>query len=217
MRSSKKDRQGPGILPAVRAGRRGPIADGAALCAVQAFCRQAKPWRRRNLFPPSMSHPYGNPARQAAPGPAPSPHRGQRGVLTSKHRNGRPLRAARFAYPVRGYFRPPGAVGRGILDAPFDFRDPPGGAGLPGRGTAFDVKSGGKTTRACGPWTRSPWRRWAVSGLQRPTVHRRPLYRHLRYRRCRAPGGTHRDYPASLVSSCAVPTWPAGPPSVPCL
>ena len=38
----------------------------------------------------------------------------------------------------------------------------PRGVGLPGRGTAFDVKSGGKTTRACGPWTRSPWRRWAV-------------------------------------------------------
>ena len=29
---------------------------------------------------------------------------------------------------------------------------PPGG-GLPGRGPAFDVKSGGKTTRAHGPWT----------------------------------------------------------------
>ena len=54
---------------------------------------------------------------------------------------------------MRGYFCPPGVVGRGILDAPFDFRDPPGGAGLPGRGAAFDVKSGGKTTRACGPWT----------------------------------------------------------------
>ena len=51
---------------------------------------------------------------------------------------------------------PPGVVGRGILDAPFDFRDPPGGAGLPGRGAAFDVKSGGKTTRACGPWTQGP-------------------------------------------------------------
>ena len=100
-----------------------------------------------------MCHPYGNPARPAAPGPAPPQNGGQRGVLTSKHRNGRPGRAARFAYPVRGYFRPPGVVGRGILDAPFDFRDPPGGAGLPGRGAAFDVKSGGKTTRACGPWT----------------------------------------------------------------
>ena len=49
--------------------------------------------------------------------------------------------------------------------------------------------------------------RWASAG---PRVH-------LRYRRCRASGGTHRDYPASLGSGCAVPTWPAGPPSVPCL
>ena len=39
---------------------------------------------------------------------------------------------------------------------------------------------------------------------------------HLRYRRCRASGGTHRDYPASPESRCVVPAWPAGPPSVPC-
>ena len=39
---------------------------------------------------------------------------------------------------------------------------------------------------------------------------------HLRYRRCRASGGTHRDCPASLDDCCAVPAWPAGPPSVPC-
>ena len=38
----------------------------------------------------------------------------------------------------------------------------------------------------------------------------------LRHRRCRASGGTHRDHPAGPDSRCAVPTWPAGPPSVPC-
>ena len=46
-------------------------------------------------------------------------------------------------------------------------------------------------------------------------LRRGPRY-WFRYRRCRASGGTHRDYPASLVGSCAVPAWPAGPPSVPC-
>ena len=129
---------------------------------------------------------------------------------------------------------------------------PPGGR-LRGGRTAFDVKSGGKTTRACGPWTQGPGRRWAVIGPQEPGVHCRPLRRHkfqiirfaasgkahsfhcassphrtrfaglrrgprvhLRHRRCRAWGGTHRDYPASLDSSCAVPAWPAGPPPVPC-
>ena len=37
------------------------------------------------------------------------------------------------------------------------------------------------------------------------------------YRRCRAPGCTHRDYPAGPDGRCAVPAWPAGPPSAPCL
>ena len=89
-------------------------------------------------------------------------------------------------------------------------------AGLRGGRTAFDVKSGGKTTRACGPWTQGPWRRWPVQGLQKPGRYRRPPYWSSRHRRCRAWGGTHRDYPASLDSCCAVPAWPAGPPSVPC-
>ena len=61
------------------------------------------------------------------------------------------------------------------------------------------------------------WRRRAVRTGQRPTVHCRPLPWQLRDRRCRALGGTHRDYPASPESCCAVPAWPAGPPSVPCL
>ena len=39
---------------------------------------------------------------------------------------------------------------------------------------------------------------------------------HLRSRRYRASGGTHRDCSASLDDCCAVPAWPAGPPSVPC-
>ena len=70
------------------------------------------------------------------------------------------------------------------------------------------------------PWTPQyggSWRRWAVQTGQRPAVHCRPFPWHLCYRRCRASGGTHRDYPASPESCCAVPTWPAGPPSVPCL
>ena len=70
------------------------------------------------------------------------------------------------------------------------------------------------------PWTPQyggSWRRWVVRAGQRPGVHCRPLPWRFCYRRCRASGGTHRDYPASLGSGCAVPTWPAGPPSVPCL
>ena len=46
-------------------------------------------------------------------------------------------------------------VGADII-RPLVYRGFPGGAGLPGRGAAFDVKSGGKTTRACGPWTQGP-------------------------------------------------------------
>ena len=38
-------------------------------------------------------------------------------------------------------------VGADII-RPLVYRGFPGGAGLPGRGAAFDVKSGGKTTRA---------------------------------------------------------------------
>ena len=46
-------------------------------------------------------------------------------------------------------------------------------------------------------------------------LRRGPRY-WFRYRRCRALGGTHRDYPANPESCCAVPGAPAGPPSVPC-
>ena len=53
--------------------------------------------------------------------------------------------------------------------------------------------------------------RTRFAGLRRgPRVH-------LRHRRCRASGSTHRDYPASPAGCCAVPAWSAGPPSVPCL
>ena len=48
-------------------------------------------------------------------------------------------------------------------------------------------------------------------------MHRRPFSWRSRHRRCRALGGTHRGYPASPESGYAVPAWPAGPPSVPCL
>ena len=46
-------------------------------------------------------------------------------------------------------------------------------------------------------------------------LRRGPRNDHLS-RRCRASGGTHRDYPAGPDGRCAVQTWPAGPPSVPC-
>ena len=87
-----------------------------------------------------------------------------------------------------------------------------------GRGTAFFPKESGGKERAGGvppapPKNGGSWRRWVVRAGQRPGVHCRPLYWRLRHGRCRASGGTHRDYPASLGSGCAVPTWPAGPPS----
>ena len=99
---------------------------------------------------------------------------------------------------------------------------PPRGAGLPGRGTAFFPKESGGKERAGGvppapPKNGGSWRQWVVRAGQRPGVHCRPLYWRLRHGRCRAPGGTHRGYPASPKSRCAVPTWPAGPPSAPCL
>ena len=100
---------------------------------------------------------------------------------------------------------------------------PPRGAGLPGRGTAFFPKESGGKERAGGlrpPWPPQyggSWRRWAVRTGQRPGRHCRPSYWQLRHRRCRAPVSTHRDYPASPESCCAVPAWPAGPPSVPCI
>ena len=74
--------------------------------------------------------------------------------------------------------------------------------------------------RGCAPGTPQnggSWRRWAVFGLQEPGLHCRPLYGRLRYRRCRASGGTHRGYPASPAKGCAIPAGPAGPPPVPCL
>ena len=53
-------------------------------------------------------------------------------------------------------------------------------------------------------------------GKDRACIHARFLFS-VRFRRCRAPGCTHRGCPASPGNSCAVPAWPAGPPSVPCL
>ena len=69
------------------------------------------------------------------------------------------------------------------------------------------------------PWTPQyggSWRRWAVQTGQRPAAHCRLFSWHSCHRRCRASGGTHRDYPASPDGRCAVPAWPAGPPLVPC-
>ena len=136
-----------------------------------------------------------------------------------------------IAMPCRGGYHPPvrlcnrrlrgarrlGAPSAGatcgrplIEDAPLTERACPAGAPL------LVSKAAGKPP-GLRPWTRSPWRRWVVRAGQRPGVHRRPFSGWFRYRRCRAPGCTHRDYPAGPGSSCAVPTWPAGPPSVPCL
>ena len=69
------------------------------------------------------------------------------------------------------------------------------------------------------PWTPQyggSWRRWAVQTGQRPAAHCRLFSWHSCHRRCRASGGTHRDYPASPDGRCAVPAWPAGPPLVSC-
>ena len=98
-----------------------------------------------------MKNCHWNPARPAAPGPAPPQNGGQRGVLISKHRNGRPGRAARFVYPVKGCFRPSGVVGRGILDAPFVFRDPPGERACPARAPLLMSKAAGKPLGPAGP------------------------------------------------------------------
>ena len=84
-----------------------------------------------------------------------------------------------------------------------------------GRPHFFPKKWGERRARGSAPWippNGGSWRRLAVRTGQKPTAHCRPFSRQSYYRRCRAPGGTHRDYPASLVGSCAVPAWPAGPP-----
>ena len=98
----------------------------------------------------------------------------------------------------------------------------PRGTGLPGQGPAFFPKKAGRK-KGPGECPRHPpknggsWRRCAVRTGQKPGAYRRPFSRRFPYRRCRAPGNTHRDYPANPESCCAVPAWPAGPPSVPCL
>ena len=117
-------------------------------------------------------------------------------------------------------------VGRDDLGAPSTCRGGPreracAGAGLPGRGPHFFPKKWGERRAGglrppCPPQYGGPWRRWAVRTGQRPGLHCRKFFRKFRHRRCRAPGGTHRDYSASPVNGCAVPAWPAGPPSVPC-
>ena len=130
-------------------------------------------------------------------------------------------------------------VGRDDLGAPSACRDAPGGRAAFGevasldfyrkrprrlrRGgrTAFFPKQSGGKERAGGvppapPKNGGSWRRWAVRTGQRPGVHCRPFSWRFCCRRCRASGGTHWDYLASPDSCCAVPTWPAGPPPVPC-
>ena len=98
----------------------------------------------------------------------------------------------------------------------------PRGTGLPGQGPAFFPKKAGRK-KGPGECPRHPqknggsWRRCAVRTGQKPGAYRRPFSRRFPYRRCRALGGTHRDCPATPESCCAVPAWPAGPPSVPCL
>ena len=92
------------------------------------------------------------------------------------------------------------------------------------------VRTGRKPTAHCRPLRRHKLRiaRFAASGKARSLhcassphrtrfagLRRGPRY-WFRYRRCRAPVSTHRDYPASPESCCAVPAWPAGPPPVPC-
>ena len=95
------------------------------------------------------------------------------------------------------------------------------GPARPGHRFLSQRKRWERKGRGCAPGTHpkngGSWRRWVVRAGQRPGVHCRPLYWRLRHGRCRASGGTHRDYPASPDGRCAVPTWPAGPPSVPCL
>ena len=93
------------------------------------------------------------------------------------------------------------------------------------------VRTGQRPSVHCRPLRRHKLRiaRFAASGKARSLhcassphrtrfagLRRGPRNDHLS-RRCRAPGGTHRGYPASPESCCAVPAWPAGPPLVPCL
>ena len=71
------------------------VPGSAALRRLQA--RRVRPGLRAHGHVP---HRYLQHPRR----PAPSENGGQCGVLTSKHRNGRSERAARFAYPVWGCF-----------------------------------------------------------------------------------------------------------------
>ena len=107
-----------------------------------------------------------------------------------------------------------GAPSRG---APARQRACPAGAPLSFQRKRWERKGRGESSPRRPPKNGGSWRRCAAFGLQRPAAHRRPFYCLSCYRRCRASGGTHRDYPANPVGCCAVPAWPAGPPSVPCL
>ena len=94
---------------------------------------------------------------------------------------------------------------------------PPGGR-LRGGRTAFDVKSGGKTTRACGPWTQGPGRRWAVIGPQEPGVHCRPLRRHkFQIIRFAASGKAHSFHCALAPVAALRFPGQTGPPIAPLL
>ena len=88
------------------------------------------------------------------------------------------------------------------------------------------VRTGQKPTAHCRPLRRHKFQiiRFTASGKARSLhcassphrtrfagLRRGPRNDH-RYRRCRAPGGTHRDYPASPDGRCAVLGAPAGPP-----
>ena len=153
-------------------------------------------WRK--FFDLRLTPPAGRGILDAPPAPEP-PARGAR----------RPRRAC----------QPPGPQGRPVVAR--SWRVPPRGARLRGGRPHFFPKKWGKRRRRGsapgGPQYGGSWRRWAVRTGQRPGPNCRKFFRQFRNGRCRAPGGTHRDYPANLDNCCIAPTWPAGPPSVPCL
>ena len=109
-----------------------------------------------------------------------------------------------------------GPVRRGDLWSPvICWGTPRGRACAAGAPISSPKKWGERRARGSAPWippNGGSWRRWAVRTGQKPTAHCRPFSRQSYYRRCRAPGGTHRDYPASPDGRCAVPGAPAGPP-----
>ena len=113
------------------------------------------------------------------------------------------------------------AVRRGDLWSPDVYRGRPlAGRACPAGAPISSRRNGGKEGAGgvppAPPSTGGSWRRWVVIGPQRPAAHCRKFSWRFCHRRCRALGGTHRDCLAGPDNGCAVPAWPAGPPSVPC-